>query len=93
VATSVVAAGILGVAARRVLVSIGVESLVRRWADRNGYRVLRLSVSRFNLRSCRVVVEDVGGHGREARVVCGSWWGVLSEEVTVRWEDGGYRAC
>ena len=75
------------------------DALLRRWAEENGYRLLRQEYcwffkGHFFWTSSRgqtvyyVVVEDPSGEVHRGWVRCGSWWfGLLSDKAEVRWED------
>jgi hypothetical protein len=74
------------------------RSLLDRWAERNGYRVIEADYRKFfrgpffwtsakGQTVYRVTVEVKGGV-RTGWVRCGSWWlGLLSEQVEVRWDE------
>lgn len=74
-------------------------SLLQRWADDNGFRILRSEYRNFvrgpyfwtttrGQTGYRVSVEDKAGTVRGGWVRCGSWWlGLLSDRVEVRWVD------
>ena len=74
------------------------RSLLERWAERNGYRIMAAEY-RHVLRGpffwtsskgqtvYRVTVEVTGGV-RTGWVRCGSWWlGLLSDRAEVRWDE------
>src|SRR5262249_54158005 len=75
------------------------RSLLERWAERNGFRILR-SEYRYMFRGpyywttskgqtvYRVTVEDKAGLVRNGWVRCGGWWlGLMSDHVEARWDD------
>lgn len=74
-------------------------SLLQKWADENGYRLLNKEYRTF-LRGpffwtsskgqtvYRVTVEDKAGHIRSGWVRCGGWWlGLLTDQTEVRWDE------
>ena len=74
-------------------------SLLRRWADRNGYHIVS-SEYRHLVRGpffwtttrgqavYRVTVEDGAGTRRSGWVRCGGWLlGLFSDHVEARWDD------
>jgi hypothetical protein len=75
------------------------ESLVQRWAECNGYRLINHEYCWFykgpffwttskNQTVYRVTVEDGTGYQRTAWVRCGGWFlGLMSDHVDVRWDD------
>jgi hypothetical protein len=75
------------------------KDLLQRWAERNGYRIIRREYrfffrGPFFLTTARsqavyyVTVEGQEGTVRNCWVRCGSWWfGLLSDQVQVRWEN------
>ncbi len=74
------------------------QIIVQEWAQQNGFRLLE---SKFSLSKgpflwtsskrqtvYRVRVEDKSGRVRGGWVKCGSyWWGLMSDEAQVRWDD------
>jgi hypothetical protein len=74
-------------------------SLLDRWAERNGYRVLDREYRSFfkgpffwttseGQTVYHVTVEDKEGRRRTGWVRCGGWFlGLLSDNVEVRWDD------
>jgi hypothetical protein len=74
------------------------KSLLRQWAAQNGYRIT-LQEHRFfkgpyfwtstnGQTVYYVVLKDRDGNQRSGWVRCGSWWfGVLSDNVEVLWDD------
>src|SRR5947209_2918551 len=84
-----------------VLPVVRAASLLKRWAQRNGYRILHREHRwlfqgpfSWNLSNLPVVyrirVQDRQGNHRGGWVRCGHWlWGVLSDSVEVRWDNGG----
>ena len=74
-------------------------SLLEQWAGKNGYRIVSseycyLRKGPFFWTSSRgqtvyyVTLEDVQGNQQHGWVRCGSWFfGLLSDNVEVRWED------
>jgi hypothetical protein len=75
------------------------NSLLDQWAERNGYEIVRREhrsffKGPFFWTSTRgqsvyyVVVEDEAGNRRSGYARCGGWWfGLLSNNVEVRWDD------
>ena len=75
------------------------NSLLHQWAEKGGYRIIRQEYRTFFKgpffwTSTRgqtvyyVVVEDSEGNQRRGWVRCGGWWfGLLSDNVEVRWEE------
>ena len=76
------------------------RSVLEQWAAENSYRILSAE-HRHLVRGpffwttskgqtvYRVKVEDSSGRIREGWVRCGSWvFGLLSDKVQVRWDDG-----
>jgi hypothetical protein len=74
------------------------HSLLHQWADQNNYRIIRQEYRFFKgpyfWTSTKgqtvyyVVLEDREGNQRSGWVRCGSWWfGLLSDNVEVRWDD------
>jgi len=74
------------------------DYLLEKWADQNQLRILKRSYrwlfkgtlfwSVFSRAVYRVTVEDQAGHPRSGWVRCGGWfWGLLSDDVVVRWDD------
>jgi hypothetical protein len=74
------------------------NSLLHRWAAKNRYRIIRqeyrffkgpyLWTSTKGQTAYYVVVEDPDGNKRSGWVRCGSWlFGLLSDNVEVRWDD------
>jgi hypothetical protein len=73
-------------------------SLLRQWAARNDYRIIRKEYRSFfkgpffwtstkGQVVYYVVVEDSAGASRSGWVRCGGWWfGLLSDNVEVRWD-------
>jgi hypothetical protein len=75
------------------------RSLLQRWADDNGFRIVR-SEYRHLLRGpffwttskgqtvYRVTVEGKAGDVRSGWVRCGGWWfGLMSDQVEARWDE------
>jgi len=75
------------------------DSMLNKWAQEHGYRIVRRSY-RWFLRGTfiwsifskasiyRVTIEDEEGDQRSGWVRCGGWfWGILSDDVEVRWDD------
>jgi hypothetical protein len=75
------------------------NSLLQQWAADNEYRILRQEYRTFfkgpffwsstkGQTVYYVVVEDSEGNKRRGWVRCGGWWfGLLSNNVEVRWDD------
>lgn len=75
------------------------NSLLQQWATQNGYRIIRQEYRNFfkgpffwtsaeGQTVYYVVLEDTAGNKRRGWVRCGSWWfGLLSDNVEVRWDD------
>jgi len=75
------------------------SSLLHQWAAQNAYAIISQEYrfffkGPFTWTSTKaqtvyyVVVEDLAGTKRNGWVRCGSWWfGLLSNDVTVRWDD------
>ena len=75
------------------------NSLLHKWAAQNSYRIVRQNYRVFfkgpyfwtspkGRTVYYVVVEDSDGNKRSGWVRCGSWWfGLLSDNVEVRWDD------
>jgi hypothetical protein len=75
------------------------NSLLHRWAAQSGLRIIRQEYRNFfkgpffwtstkGQTVYYVVVEDSAGNTRSGWVRCGSWWfGLLSDNVEVRWDD------
>ncbi len=75
------------------------ETILARWARRNGYEVLRAKFLFFGGKAFwwrrgrghfvyYVTIRNAQGHIRRAYVRCGSWLlGLLSDHVTVEWDD------
>jgi hypothetical protein len=74
-------------------------SLLRQWAERNGYRLVS-SEYRLFVRGpffwttskgqvvYRVTVQDAQGNTRSGWVRCGGWFlGLFSDHVEARWDD------
>jgi hypothetical protein len=74
------------------------NSILQRWADQNGYRIVQRERRAFfrgpffwttghNRVVFYVTVEDAHGQQRNAWVRCGGWFlGLLSNNVDVRWD-------
>ena len=74
------------------------RAMLDRWADRNGFRILRVERRDFRRGPFfwstgrgqvvyHIVVVDQHGSRRSGYVRCGSWfWGIWSDHVDVRWE-------
>ena len=75
------------------------SSLLHDWAENNEYRIIRQQY-RYFFRSpflwtstkgqavYYVVIEDSAGASRSGWVRCGGWWfGLLSDNVEVRWDS------
>jgi hypothetical protein len=72
--------------------------LLREWAAKNDFRIIHRQYRHFfkgpffwtstnGQAVYYVVIEDPAGASRRGWVRCGSWWfGLLSEDVDVRWE-------
>jgi hypothetical protein len=75
------------------------NNLLRAWADRNGFRLIRKEycwvrkgpfywTTSKSQTVYRVTVEDWDGEHRGGWVRCGSWWlGLWSDKVEARWDD------
>ena len=74
------------------------DALLHQWAAQNRYRIIRQEYRFFKgpyfWSSTKgqtvyyVVLEDSDGKTRSGWVRCGSWWfGLLSDNVEVRWDD------
>ncbi len=75
------------------------SSILRRWADENGYEILEKSYRHFfrgpfffrttkEQTVYRVTVRDKAGNVRTGWVACGSWWlGLWSNQARVRWDE------
>ena len=75
------------------------NSLLHQWAEKGGYRIIRQEYRTFfkgpffwtSTRGQTVYyveVEDSKGNRRSGWVRCGGWWfGLLSDNVEVRWEE------
>jgi hypothetical protein len=75
------------------------NSLLHQWAEKGGYRIIRQEYRTFfkgpffwtSTRGQTVYyveVEDYKGNRRSGWVRCGGWWfGLLSDNVEVRWDD------
>ncbi|HUW59333.1 MAG TPA: hypothetical protein VMZ92_22050 [Planctomycetota bacterium] len=75
------------------------ETILARWARRNGYQILSRRWLMFGGRAFwwrkaqhhmvyHVTIRDAEGRVRRAWVRCGSWpLGLLSDHVTVEWDD------
>jgi hypothetical protein len=75
------------------------NSLLHQWAAKNNYRIIRqeyrnlfkgpyLWTSAKGQTVYYVLIEDSVGDQRNGWVRCGGWWfGLLSDEVEVRWDD------
>jgi hypothetical protein len=75
------------------------SSLLHQWAAEHGYRIIRQEYRTFfkgpffwtstkGQTVYYVVVEDSAGNRRRGWVRCGGWWfGLLSDNVEVRWDD------
>jgi hypothetical protein len=89
---------LLFAAARTTLYSRWSRSMLERWAERDGYRIIEVDyrnvfggpffwTSSQGQTVCRVTV-DAKGVVRTGWVRCGSWWrGLRSEQVEVRWDE------
>jgi hypothetical protein len=76
------------------------SSLLEGWAAKNGYRLISQEyrsvfkgpffwTSSEEQTVYYVTVEDRNGQRRSGWVRCGGWfWGLLSDNVEVRWDDG-----
>jgi hypothetical protein len=77
------------------------DSVLRQWADRNGYRLIdqeyrNVFKGPFFWTSTKgqtvyyVTVEDGAGRRRKGWVRCGGWFlGLMSDAAEVRWDDEG----
>jgi hypothetical protein len=75
------------------------SSLLQRWAEENGYRIVRREYRTFfrgpffwnsskGQTVYYVVAEDSAGARRSGYVRCGGWWlGLVSDRVEVRWDE------
>jgi hypothetical protein len=75
------------------------SSLLRQWAEENGYRIVRKRYRNFfkgpffwtstsGQTVYYVTVEDDAGNRRSGWARCGGWWfGLLSNHVEVRWDN------
>jgi hypothetical protein len=75
------------------------RSLLRQWADGNGYRIVKSSyrtawrgpfawTSSKGQTVYRVIVQDPAGNHRTGWVRCGGYLvGLLSDQVEARWDD------
>src|SRR4051812_41477629 len=75
------------------------SSLLRRWAEENGYRLVHSKYRLFfrgpffwttskGQAVYRVTVEDTDGSLRYGWVRCGGWFlGMVSDHVEARWDD------
>jgi hypothetical protein len=74
-------------------------AILQKWADDNGYQILQKDYRHFfrgpfffttsrHQTVYRVTVCDKTGQERSGWVRCGGWWwGMLSDQATVRWDD------
>lgn len=79
------------------------RSLLQKWADENGYRLLAKEYRTFRRGPFfwtsskgqtvyRVSVEDKAGQVRSGWVRCGGWWlGLLTDHTEVRWDEAPAR--
>jgi hypothetical protein len=77
------------------------RSLLRGWAERNGFRLLHFEYRHLfrgpffwttskGQTVYRVTVEDRAGHVRHGWVRCGGWWfGLMTDHVEARWDEPG----
>jgi hypothetical protein len=98
--------GAFAVAAIAVLIGLSFwwhfsrsSSLLYRWAEKNGYRIVRKQYRTFfrgpffwtsskGQTVYYVVVEDSAGARRSGYVRCGGWWlGLMSDHAEVSWDD------
>ena len=75
------------------------QSLLDKWAEENGYRIIHREYRNFfrgpffwtsakGQAVYYVIVEDEGGRTHNGWVRCGGWWlGLLSDHVEVRWDE------